>query len=371
MIGSTSQPDRRLIRFQLPAEGEECLAFTYSPLLEAVLSLHVLVEPKHHPLQHEWVRRMRALPPGLRRRIRELAFAYDRVVPEFLMPSPAAGYASFEEELGALSRLDGATAGLGFLRLLWDHGGERDEGLLADRGVRAAVAEKAAALGVDARLAATIFDDPHALLARLSALLAAYWEAAFAAEWERLEPELARTVSDAGAAIARSGLYAYLRGLSPALLIDAEARELRRRLPHEHDVEITAASPLVLVPSWYVWPHVRVSCDPPWPHGIVYPAPFAAAETRVGLPAAELVHVLRALGDPTRLRALKLIAAKPRSTQELAPLVGISEAGLSKHLRQLARAGIVEPRREGYYVVYSLAHARIEALSEALLEFLA
>src|SRR5205823_1741615 len=101
-LQSTSEPNRRLIRFRLPPEGEECLAFTYSPLLEAVLSLHVLVEPKHHPLQHEWVRRMRTLPADLRRRIRQLAFVYDRVVPEFLMPSADAGSASFEEELGVL-----------------------------------------------------------------------------------------------------------------------------------------------------------------------------------------------------------------------------------------------------------------------------
>jgi DNA-binding transcriptional ArsR family regulator len=79
----------------------------------------------------------------------------------------------------------------------------------------------------------------------------------------------------------------------------------------------------------------------------------------------------RALGDPTRLRALKLIAARPRTTQELAPLVGISEAGLSKHLRLLARAGVVESHREGYYVVYTLAADRIAPLSDALLRFLA
>jgi DNA-binding transcriptional ArsR family regulator len=142
-------------------------------------------------------------------------------------------------------------------------------------------------------------------------------------------------------------------------------------VPHEHVVAIEPENRLVLVPSFYVWPHVRVNCDDPWPPGIVYPAPFAVAESRPAVPADELLHVLRALGDPTRLRALKLIAARPRTTQELAPLVGISEAGLSKHLRLLARAGVVESHREGYYVVYTLASDRIAPLSDALLRFLA
>jgi DNA-binding transcriptional ArsR family regulator len=360
-----------LIRFRLPPDGEECLAFAYSPLLEAALSLHVLVEPKHHPLQHEWVRRMRALPAELKRELRRLRFLYDRSVPEFLVQAPVGGYSSFEDELDALEALDEKTVALGFLRLFWDHGGERDVERLRDPAVRAAALDTARRRGVEPEFAQAIFEEPAGLLSSFRSLLAAYWEAAFEREWERLEPLLARTVSDAGARIAEDGVYAYLKGLSPALLIDAEARELRRKVPHEHVVAIEPENRLVLVPSFYVWPHVRVNCDDPWPPGIVYPAPFAVAESRPGVPADELLHVLRALGDPTRLRALKLIAARPRTTQELAPLVGISEAGLSKHLRQLARAGVVESHREGYYVVYTPASDRIASLSDALLRFLA
>jgi hypothetical protein len=42
------------IVFRVPASGAERVGFSYSPSLEAVLSLHVLVEPKHHPVQHGW-----------------------------------------------------------------------------------------------------------------------------------------------------------------------------------------------------------------------------------------------------------------------------------------------------------------------------
>jgi DNA-binding transcriptional ArsR family regulator len=124
------------------------------------------------------------------------------------------------------------------------------------------------------------------------------------------------------------------------------------------------------VPSAYVWPHIHVNCDAPWPLSVVYAAPFVTAQARPPLPSGELVGVLRALGDRTRLRALKLIGERPRSTQELAPLVGISEAGLSKHLRQLAAAGLVETTREGYYVLYSLVPERIDALSDGVRRFM-
>jgi DNA-binding transcriptional ArsR family regulator len=359
-----------MITFRFAAEPAESIAFSYSPVVEAVLSLHVLTEPKHHPLQHAWVRKARDLGPTLRREIASFGFAYRGFVPEFLVPSPATAYRTFEEELDELERLDAETVALGFLRPLWDHRGERDEALLQDPHVREHAARRAGYYGADPELADLVFEEPLELLRRFVSLLRDYWAAAFEQEWKALEPQLAATVSAAGRQIAGDGVYTYLTALSPQLLIDPVAHEIRRDLPHEHTVEIGPAAPLVLVPSTFVWPHVRLNCDPPWPATIVYPAPFALAEGRATLPPDEVVHVLRALADDTRLRALKLIASGDRSTQELAPLIGISEAGLSKHLGLLARAGLVERRRQGYYVLYTLADERIATLSDAVLAFL-
>jgi DNA-binding transcriptional ArsR family regulator len=142
------------------------------------------------------------------------------------------------------------------------------------------------------------------------------------------------------------------------------------KISHEHEVELSPLDPLVLSPSYFVWPHLRVNCDPPFPVSLIYPPRSVREQVAPKLPSGELVEGLRALGDDTRLRVLVLIAERPRSTQELAPLVGMSAAGLSKHLRLLARAGVLESRREGYYVLYSLAPERLESLSASLLAFI-
>jgi DNA-binding transcriptional ArsR family regulator len=359
-----------VITFRFAADPAESIAFSYSPVVEAVLSLHVLTEPKHHPLQHPWVRRARDFPAALKREIAAFGFAYRGFIPEFLVPSPDTVYATFEDELGNLERLEDPTVALGFLRPLWDHRGERDEGLLEDPGVREHAAARAAYYGADASLADLIFDEPRELLRRFVRLLRHYWASGFEQEWATLDPRLAATVSEAGQRIAGEDVYSYLTGLSPQLLIDPARHEIRRDLPHEHTVEIGPAAKLVLVPSAFVWPHVRLNCDPPWPATIVYPAPFSLVEGKARLPSEEVLYVLRALADDTRLRALRLIASGDRSTQELAPLIGISEAGLSKHLGLLARAGLVERRRQGYYVLYTLSSERIANLSQAVLAFL-
>jgi DNA-binding transcriptional ArsR family regulator len=359
------------IRFHLPALAPERIAFGYSPLLEAVLSLHVLVAPKHHPVQHEWVRAMRALPSALKRRIGEFGFAYGGYPPDFLFPPAQDPYRDFGEELRLFAGLDPTTLALEFLRPMWDHQGRRDPALLARDDVRSHVAKVGARMGASEALLDLLFDDAPELARRFADLLSAYWEDAFSVEWMRLEPRLAEAVSEAGREIAGDGVYSFLQGLPRQLRIDPAREEFGKDVPHEHRVEVTEENQLVLVPSAFAWPHVWLNCDAPWPLAIVYPAPFVAEDARPRIPSADLVRVLRAAGDDVRLRGLKLIAERPRSTQELAPLVGISEAGLSKHLRMLAEAGLVTTRREGYYVLYSLVPDRVDAISPALQSFLA
>jgi DNA-binding transcriptional ArsR family regulator len=359
------------IRFALADDQEAALAFGYSPLLETVLSLHVLVGPKHHALQHEWVRAMRGLRPALRREIAELSFLYRWTLPNCILPSATTGYEDFDDELARLRSLRVDVAAFELVRPLYDHGGTRPRSILADADVRSTVLKRAASFGAATRRAAKLlFDDPREFVERFARLLEAYWEEAFAEEWRRHEPALAESVVTAGREIASDGVFTFLIGLAPTLRVDPTASTFGLDVPHDHEVALSSYNPLLLVPSIYVWPHVRINCDAPWPLCLVYRAPHLAESLRHASPP-ELVGVFRALADPARLRILQQIADRPRSTQELAPLVGLSEAGTSKHLRLLAGAGILETRREGYYVVYSLVRERLEALPADLRRLIA
>jgi DNA-binding transcriptional ArsR family regulator len=338
-----------------------------------VLSLHVLVEPKHHALQHGWVRSMRSLRPALRREITELSFLFRWTLPNCFLPAATTPFDDFETELRRLRSLRADVAAYELLRPVYDHGGAMRPArrrVLADPEVRRLALRQAGTLGAGAaRAAALLFDDPRRLVERFAGLLEGYWEEAFAAEWQRLEPRLADGVVAAGREIATGGIFAFLIGLAPQLRVDPDGSAFGLDVPHDHDVALGAKNPLLLVPSVYVWPHVLVNCDPPWPLALVYRAPHLAESLRQPT-SPELVRVLRALADPTRLRILRQITLRPRSTQELAPIVGLSEAGTSKHLRLLAAAGLVETRREGYYVLYSLAGAPLDELGGALRRYI-
>jgi DNA-binding transcriptional ArsR family regulator len=328
----------------------------------------VLAAPRRHAAQHHWVRRARRLPAALRQRLDAFRFAWIHGPPDFALPERRAG--DLASELERLRRLPVELVAFEFLRPMWDHGGQRDSRLLVDPNVRKHVRRRVRALGGDPELALLLFDDPEGLRDRFLELIGDYWREAFAEEWARVEPALSTVADEANALVAAGDLYVLLEGLRPRLRVDRDRHEFGIDIPHDHRVEPTVTNPLTLVPSVFVWPGLQINCDAPFPLTLVFPAPSVSSEARPKPPDAELLLLLRALGDDTRLRALRLIAQAPRSTQELAALVGISEAGLSKHLRILAEAGVVETRREGYYVLYSLAQPRLAAVKTLLAEFL-
>jgi DNA-binding transcriptional ArsR family regulator len=70
---------------------------------------------------------------------------------------------------------------------------------------------------------------------------------------------------------------------------------------------------------------------------------------------------LRALADESRRTMLETLVGGPASAGELAALLPIARPGVSRHLRVLREAGLVEVRQEAQRRVYSL---RLQPLAE-------
>ena len=70
-----------------------------------------------------------------------------------------------------------------------------------------------------------------------------------------------------------------------------------------------------------------------------------------GIPQ-DFLNVFRALGDDTRLKIIREILNGTRTTKALAGKVEVTEAAVSKHLKILWEAGLLEKKRCGNYVEY-------------------
>jgi len=70
-----------------------------------------------------------------------------------------------------------------------------------------------------------------------------------------------------------------------------------------------------------------------------------------------LSQSFRALGDPTRLRILRLVAAAPLNVSELVSIVGVAQSSVSHHLSKLRQLGLVREERAAGFTYYSLGVA--------------
>jgi ArsR family transcriptional regulator len=69
----------------------------------------------------------------------------------------------------------------------------------------------------------------------------------------------------------------------------------------------------------------------------------------------ELTEAFRALGDPTRLRILRLICEARLNVSEVVSLVGVAQSSVSHHLTKLKALDLIREERQGGFTYYSLA----------------
>src|SRR4249919_1769145 len=78
-------------------------------------------------------------------------------------------------------------------------------------------------------------------------------------------------------------------------------------------------------------------------------------EVWVRLPVQSSVAALKAMAEPTRLRLLVLLASGELNVKDLTRILGQSQPRISRHLKLLAEAGLVERSPEGSWVFFRLA----------------
>jgi len=76
--------------------------------------------------------------------------------------------------------------------------------------------------------------------------------------------------------------------------------------------------------------------------------------------------VLEAISDPTRRRILDAVRRGEQSVTELVEAVGMHQPGVSRHLRVLREAGLVEVRRDAQRRLYRLRAEPLRELDEWL-----
>ncbi|MGD8882812.1 MAG: metalloregulator ArsR/SmtB family transcription factor [Desulfobacterales bacterium] len=81
----------------------------------------------------------------------------------------------------------------------------------------------------------------------------------------------------------------------------------------------------------------------------------------------DFIKVMKALSDPNRVKILKLLQQKTMCVCELQGAIQISQPSVSKHLKLLEEAGLVDYKKEGLWVNYYLADGKASPYAASLL----
>jgi ArsR family transcriptional regulator len=79
-----------------------------------------------------------------------------------------------------------------------------------------------------------------------------------------------------------------------------------------------------------------------------------------------LIRIYECLCDETRLRIVQLLTRGPLCVCHLQGVLGVPQARVSQHLSYLRARGMVECRRRGTWMIYSLPEKPTEELARHL-----
>ena len=68
----------------------------------------------------------------------------------------------------------------------------------------------------------------------------------------------------------------------------------------------------------------------------------------------DIENVLKACSDKNRIRILKLLEKKKLCVCEIAFVLGITQPSVSRHLKKLKKAGIIEAEQDSFWTNYIL-----------------
>ncbi|SFM78726.1 ArsR/SmtB family transcription factor [Thermodesulforhabdus norvegica] len=81
----------------------------------------------------------------------------------------------------------------------------------------------------------------------------------------------------------------------------------------------------------------------------------------------DFIRVMKALSDPNRVKIIKLLTVRELCVCEIQAALNISQPTVSKHLKILEDAGLVKSKKNGLWVIYSIADGASSPYAATLL----
>jgi DNA-binding transcriptional ArsR family regulator len=331
------------------------IEFVYAPFFEMMCSLHVLFHPAHHKNREIWADNMtRRMNKKLYKTLSFFDVVSDTYLGamEFLYIDEVYHDFNVIKSLDALNLMDGTD----FQYLLLNKSVDRDT-------IKAYQKTDKHQEGISVECHDFLMA-PSFYQKELVSALKEYYYLYFQEELLKLEPFLVRSLH------AQKGLSdcmefgEYLSILHPRIEVLEDRISLHKYKRFDFLNEDIKGIEIGI--SSFIDPHLLMG-DINGVLSLCIRAKVEKIEDRVH---DDLVDVLKALGDKSRMKIIKLLYNKPLCTQEISLMLDISEAGISKHLKLLFKANLIRKIRKGNFVLYYLEREMIDRIPMNIYQYL-
>jgi len=316
-------------------DNQLTVEFVYSPFFEMICSLHVLFKPEHHLGRLDWAEEMKnRMPHAL---YEELMF-FGKNSDEWCGAMDFYDVSDSIVDLNTIAVLDAVSAmdSVKFFRVL----------------------SNGASQGFD-------LQDEGDFRRRFSACLKAYYFQFFEGELRYIEPLLIRILKKQAALCDEIGVKEYIRTIHNRIEVTEDKLVFYKYRTFSFDFE--KIRKITVKISSFIDPHLLVGIDDPSHIGLTFRAQLQEAAPEVPV---DLYRTMRALGDDTRLRILRIIRQKQSSTQSLAEELKLTEACISKHLKVLLEADLLYKQRKGNYMYYLMKTLQLDRIPMDIYQYL-
>lgn len=185
---------------------------------------------------------------------------------------------------------------------------------------------------------------------RLANVLTRYWDECFKNEWPAINEYVTGVIEKERILLERSSAMEYIRNLDPRIVIE-DGRIILKKSP-DFSIEIEKLKKLTLIPSVFIGDNLGANIFED-KLDIILNLNFQSVKLSAPVPQ-DMVMILSALSDETRLRIIKILWNGESTTTEIAELLDLSPSTVSLHLKILKKASMVETSRVKKYVFYKL-----------------
>ncbi|PEY32323.1 transcriptional regulator [Bacillus cereus] len=192
-----------------------------------------------------------------------------------------------------------------------------------------------------------------------------YHQRYFARELFQIEPWLEQSVYDVKETIKQNPLLLSKR-LHPRFLIDEKEITFLKARTWQYCYEDLSA--ITLYPSTFVAPHLLIDNLISTHIKVYYEVEIASSY--VDEVPKDLMRILQAISDETRLKMLRDLSFQSFCTQQLTERYSLTKSTVSSHLKMLESTGLIQKERKGYYVFYKTNRERLEQIRVDIDQFM-